>query len=156
MEIRNTLEYAAWKAAVLCRDNYTCQKCGAAYKPTVTKAVPIEGGGIRLERHKGLSIHAHHIKQVALFPELATDIGNGVTLCEHCHYETYKDMKRPGTGDRLCLSFTQKERAAIDSYLLNKGASPSAAFLFAARYVLQEIEAGRLVMSKAGLFPGRQ
>jgi hypothetical protein len=154
MGIRNTREYTAWKAAVFERDGYACQKCGATYRPPATSYVPIDGGGIQIEYHKGLSIHAHHVKQIALFPELATDIGNGVTLCENCHYETYRDMKRPGNGDRLLLTFTQAERAALDGFLLSGNVSPSKAFLFAARYILEEIRAGRMNLTKAGLFPG--
>lgn len=58
-----------WRNAVLERDDYQCQECGA-----------MDG------------LHAHHIKPWARFPELRLDIGNGVTLCTSCH----KDVHRGG------------------------------------------------------------
>ena len=52
---------ARWKKAVKARD-VSCVKCGE-------------------ENH----LHAHHIKEFSSHPELATDIENGITLCEICH-----------------------------------------------------------------------
>lgn len=55
-------DLAKWRKAVFERDNYTCQQCGK----------------------KG-DIHAHHIKPLAKFPDLALDVDNGLTLCVTCH-----------------------------------------------------------------------
>jgi hypothetical protein len=61
-------EYREWRNDVFARDNYTCQKCG------------IKSG-------KGLVVylHAHHIKEFALHPELRFSVSNGITLCKNCH-----------------------------------------------------------------------
>lgn len=61
--LRYTLEYSKWRSAVFERDNWTCQTCGL----------------------RGVKIEAHHIKEVANYPELMLDINNGVTLCKSCH-----------------------------------------------------------------------
>ena len=52
----------AWRKEVFMRDNYTCQECGV----------------------KGF-IHAHHIKEWALYEDKRFDIDNGITLCVNCH-----------------------------------------------------------------------
>jgi hypothetical protein len=51
-----------WRAAVRERDGHRCTACGAS-------------------EH----LHVHHVQHFAEFPELATDIDNGLTLCEGCH-----------------------------------------------------------------------
>lgn len=62
-DVRRSTEYKNWRAAVFSRDNYTCQLCGA----------------------RGVKINAHHIKPFATFPDMRTDIDNGITLCVPCH-----------------------------------------------------------------------
>lgn len=62
-EIRRSGEYKDWRNAVFRRDNYTCQRCGA----------------------RSVQINAHHIKPFAQFPDLRTELSNGVTLCVACH-----------------------------------------------------------------------
>ena len=63
--VRGGLEYRLWREAVFRRDDWTCVECGA----------------------RG-NIHAHHIKQFALYPELRHDLSNGQTLCVPCHEKT--------------------------------------------------------------------
>jgi 5-methylcytosine-specific restriction endonuclease McrA len=41
------------------------------------------------------NLHAHHIIQKALFPDLAYVLGNGLTLCSVCHYEIHKLIGKP-------------------------------------------------------------
>lgn len=53
---------AVWRQSVKSRDLFRCVKCGN-------------------EEH----LHAHHVKNYSEHPELATDVNNGVTLCEICH-----------------------------------------------------------------------
>lgn len=60
-------ERKTWREAVLERDNYTCQICGVNYSDC------------------SCLLHAHHIKPVSLFPELALDIDNGEARCHLCH-----------------------------------------------------------------------
>lgn len=63
----------AWKGGVdrktcrrlaMKRDDFTCQSCGLR-EPEI--------------------MQADHIKPESLFPELARDVGNMVTLCPNCH-----------------------------------------------------------------------
>ena len=53
--------YNKWRQSVLNRDK-VCQCCG-------------------LDKH----LHVHHLFGYKERPELATDVGNGVTLCKFCH-----------------------------------------------------------------------
>jgi len=66
-----TLEYKEFRRAVLKRDNYTCQICGA-----------------RTKLGKRILIQIDHIKPFSLFPELRMDMNNVRTLCKPCHYKT--------------------------------------------------------------------
>ena len=59
-----------WQQAVKERDNFACQHC------STTK-----------------QLHAHHVKPKAAFPDLALDIGNGITLCKACHLNEHRRMK---------------------------------------------------------------
>jgi hypothetical protein len=60
---RRLPEYDVWRRAVLWRDLFTCQDCGA----------------------KGTELQAHHIEPWATFPALRFDVSNGLTLCIECH-----------------------------------------------------------------------
>lgn len=66
-EIRNTVAYRQWRAAVLSRDGYSCRRCGATDVP----------------------LHAHHVKAFSQYPELRLVVSNGITLCVPCHGETH-------------------------------------------------------------------
>ncbi|MBD0372780.1 MAG: HNH endonuclease [Pyrinomonadaceae bacterium] len=74
-DIRHTImgsrEYKDWRKSVYDRDGYTCQHCGD---------------------DKGGNLHAHHIKPVALYPELIFEVDNGLTLCNPCHVQLHKQM----------------------------------------------------------------
>lgn len=35
------------------------------------------------------NLQAHHVKPTFLYPEYATDVGNGVTLCKSCHHAAH-------------------------------------------------------------------
>lgn len=67
---RNYPEYRDWVQLVYRRDDYTCQKC----------------------RKRGGRLNAHHIKGYADYPELRTDVDNGITLCEECHQIFHKSF----------------------------------------------------------------
>lgn len=58
-----------WRRKVKERDNYTCQRCGAALSS------------------RGLE--AHHKMPTWFMPELKTDLNNGITLCKKCHKQLH-------------------------------------------------------------------
>ena len=64
--------YKEWRKSVYKRDNYTCQICW--------------------DNTSG-NLNAHHIKSRANYPELITDLNNGLTLCEKCHKEIHYGNK---------------------------------------------------------------
>jgi hypothetical protein len=65
-------KYREWRKNVFERDGYTCQKC---YKFKVY-------------------LNAHHIKPWAKFPQLCYDVDNGLTLCEPCHRQMHKKLRK--------------------------------------------------------------
>ena len=66
---RKTFEYKEWRKSIFINYNFTCQKC---YK-------------------SGGDINAHHINNFSDFPELRTDILNGICLCKKCHRNFHKN-----------------------------------------------------------------
>lgn len=76
--IRGRIEYHAWRNAVYIRDNWTCQHCGS-----------------RSSAGNAVELHAHHIKLFSQYPELRTDVSNGLTLCKRCHRKVHSKAKSP-------------------------------------------------------------
>jgi len=68
-------ELNAWRMSVFDRDQFTCKKCNA--------------------KSTG-NIEAHHILPYALFPEVRTDISNGITLCKSCHAKYHSAYGKSG------------------------------------------------------------
>lgn len=66
--IRNSEKIKYWRKDVFERDNYTCRKCN----------------------QKGGVLNAHHIKRFSDYPELRTELSNGITLCVECHKIEHK------------------------------------------------------------------
>ena len=58
----DTLEYKKWRRNIFKRDNHTCQICGK------------RGGNLR----------GNHIKKYSDYPELRTQINNGIVICRDC------------------------------------------------------------------------
>ena len=58
------MNISQWKTKVKERDDYTCR----AYRCTETG-----------------NLHVHHIKPQSKYPDFATEIDNGITLCGNCH-----------------------------------------------------------------------
>jgi len=65
--ICNTYAIDDWRYAVYARDGYTCKVCGDAE----------------------CVIHAHHIMPKQKYPDLAFDVGNGISMCKRCHESIY-------------------------------------------------------------------
>lgn len=72
IRIRTSMEYKLWREAVFTRDNWTCIWCG-----------------LRSAKGQKAYIHADHIQEFALYPELRFAIDNGRTLCKKCHYKRH-------------------------------------------------------------------
>lgn len=81
-----SFEYKNWRRQVFDRDKYTCQDC-------------IDNTGGNLE--------AHHIKEVAKYPDLVFEVSNGITLCKECHEKRHfnpnstRNMARKKKGIKL-------------------------------------------------------
>jgi len=60
---RNQSRYAKWRKAVLEVGKYMCANCGDAG-----------------------NLDTHHVHGFLKFPELRYEVGNGMVLCEPCHY----------------------------------------------------------------------
>ena len=56
-----------WSLKVKERDNFKCIKCNSE-----------------------IGLNAHHVRSYKEYPELRTDINNGVTLCKKCHVKIHK------------------------------------------------------------------
>lgn len=63
---RTSLSAKEWRAAVMERDDFTCQQCG----------------------QRGGDLHAHHVKPFSKYPDLRWELSNGQTLCVACHRKT--------------------------------------------------------------------
>ena len=63
-DIRRSIEYRQWKDRVKDRDGHACRKC-------------------RYDKN----LHVHHIKPLDKYPDFATVLDNGLTLCGNCHSE---------------------------------------------------------------------
>lgn len=61
-DIRKSPEYKRWRQEIKQRDGDACRVC---------------------EVH--LNLHVHHIKPLEKYPDFATEIDNGITLCGNCH-----------------------------------------------------------------------
>ncbi len=61
-DIRKSPAYQRWRREVRHRDENTCRICV-------------------VQRN----LHIHHIKPLEKYPEFATDLDNGITLCGNCH-----------------------------------------------------------------------
>ncbi len=62
-DLRNCREYEKWRTAVLQRDHHACTMCKKSQD----------------------TMHAHHIRAWADYPNLRFSIDNGATLCPECH-----------------------------------------------------------------------
>jgi len=90
--LRNTARSKTWKFLVFTRDNFTCQNPNCKFC-----------GNIR-----GVYIQAHHELSLALYPEFAFDLKNGITYCRDYHLKSglHKNMKELNiNGGIKCTDF---------------------------------------------------
>lgn len=73
MQARSTGEYKQWRYAALARASFACESCGVA-----------QGTMCKCCGHR-ISLHVHHVKPFAQFPELRFDPKNSEVLCPKCH-----------------------------------------------------------------------
>ncbi|MBW1812078.1 MAG: HNH endonuclease [Deltaproteobacteria bacterium] len=70
-------KYSDWRLKIYERDNFTCQSCG----------------------QKGGKLNAHHQFMWSEYPSLRYELWNGITLCEECHKQEHKKIRK----DTKCL-----------------------------------------------------
>lgn len=70
---RESHEYKEWRKAVMSRDGFVCQRCGAKK-----------------------NLQAHHIKSWMSSEELRYCVSNGITLCRACHLIAHGGSWRHG------------------------------------------------------------
>lgn len=87
--------YDDWCKQVKKQADYTCNCCG-------------ERGG---------KLHSHHLNDYHTHKELATDINNGVCLCEHCHREFHHYMggNHVECTEQDYLDFKQMKQEQLNS-----------------------------------------
>lgn len=76
-KLKHSENYKKWRNKVFRRDRWTCKLCG--HRSCKSKA----------HGDKRSDIEAHHIIPIRVNPKKALKVGNGITLCETCHKETY-------------------------------------------------------------------
>lgn len=80
-QARTGWEAREWREKSLERAAYKCQKCGVAHGSIC------ECCGVKT------SLHVHHVKSFAKFPELRYDPKNSEVLCPKCHREEHAKIK---------------------------------------------------------------
>jgi len=70
--LRHKSKMKIWRELVFLRDNFTCQNSNCEF----------------CNNGRGGNLHSHHIKPLALYPELAFDMDNGITYCAEFHLKS--------------------------------------------------------------------
>ncbi len=70
--LRSRSAWKIWRELVFLRDNFTCQNQNCEF----------------CNNKIGVMLHPHHIKPLALFPELAFRVDNGITYCAEYHIKS--------------------------------------------------------------------
>lgn len=70
--LRRTAKWQIWRNLIFLRDNFTCQNPNCKY----------------CKNQIGVKLHPHHKKPLALYPELAFRIDNGITYCAEFHLKS--------------------------------------------------------------------
>lgn len=69
-KLRSTPGANSWKTAVKKRDK-VCQCCGTSTE----------------------QLQVHHVMPLSVYPDFATDVNNGIVLCQKCHTQYHKEWK---------------------------------------------------------------
>lgn len=86
--LRHSSKWRIWRELVFLRDNFTCQNPNCPY----------------CNNKIGVFLHPHHIKPLALYPELVFDVNNGITYCAEFHLnskELHKGIQKNFIGEKL-------------------------------------------------------
>lgn len=77
--LRANSKWKIWREAIFLRDNFTCQNENCDH----------------CNNKIGVMLHPHHIKPLALYPELVFNIENGITYCAkyHLNSELHKGIQ---------------------------------------------------------------
>ncbi len=86
-KLRNHSKWRIWREVVFLRDNFTCQNLNCPY----------------CHNKIGVMLHPHHIKPLALYPELAFNVGNGITYCAEFHLNS-KELHKGIVHNKICES----------------------------------------------------
>ena len=92
--LRSTQEYKRFIRSILERDQFTCKSCGQI----------------------GGKLHVHHIKEVALYPELVMDSHNTETLCISCHKKTPSFLRVPKKSQILYAKNPDHVAEVVNTY----------------------------------------
>ena len=68
-KLRTSSMWKIWRELVFLRDNFTCQNPNCEF----------------CHNKIGVMLHPHHKKPISLYPELAFNVGNGITYCKEYH-----------------------------------------------------------------------
>lgn len=84
-----------WRRKVKNRDGWRCKKCKVNSK-----------------------LNVHHIRRYNDYPEIRTDVDNGITLCINCHKELWQNEE---AFERVCNMLIANKRTLGElSIMLNK------------------------------------
>lgn len=85
--------YQKWKIAIKNKFNFTCQIC---FKSNLS----------------GNNCIAHHLNSYMAFPDIQSDVNNGVCLCENCHISFHKMYGFGKNTDSQYKEFTKIKQGA--------------------------------------------
>ncbi len=86
-KLRNSSKWKIWRELIFLKDNFTCQNFNCSY----------------CNNKIGVILHPHHIKPLALYPELVFDINNGITYCAEFHLNS-KELHKGIVNNKICES----------------------------------------------------
>lgn len=93
---RDSIEYRAWRFAVMCRDGFKCLRCGSKK-----------------------NLNAHHCFELwAKNPCRRLDINNGATVCEDCHCLEHPFLQKILSQERRTEKQKQEDKTtALQEYV---------------------------------------